>query len=167
MSYELPLVVGLGLARLRVLHQTPRRHCHGFPVRRRSAACRVRSDPARGPAPAPKPSASAGSCCREPPRAGLSRHLPPAAAPGRVLLNAARQAELRLKAPWRDGTTHLLLSPLEFMQRLAAWVLRPSLGRTGPPGSCRSRMTPDGRLLFRAATTAQACPARQVRRCAP
>jgi hypothetical protein len=29
----------------------------------------------------------------------------------------------RLKTPWRDGTTHLVMSPLEFMQRLAALVL--------------------------------------------
>ena len=25
----------------------------------------------------------------------------------------------KLKTPWRDGTTHLVMSPLEFMQRLA------------------------------------------------
>jgi len=24
---------------------------------------------------------------------------------------------LNLKPPWRDGTTHLVMSPLEFMQR--------------------------------------------------
>lgn len=29
--------------------------------------------------------------------------------------------------PWRDGTTHLMMSPLEFMRRLAALVLRPRL----------------------------------------
>ncbi len=34
---------------------------------------------------------------------------------------------LKLKTPWRDGTTHLEMSPLEFMQRLAALVLRPKL----------------------------------------
>jgi hypothetical protein len=28
--------------------------------------------------------------------------------------------EFKLKTPWRDGTTHLVMSPLEFMQRLAA-----------------------------------------------
>jgi len=26
------------------------------------------------------------------------------------------------QGPWRDGTTHLVMSPLEFMQRLAALV---------------------------------------------
>jgi len=35
------------------------------------------------------------------------------------------QVELKLKMPWRDGTTHLVMSPLEFMQRLAALVPRP------------------------------------------
>jgi hypothetical protein len=38
--------------------------------------------------------------------------------------NAAVQVVLKLKAPWRDGTTHLVMSPLEFMQRLAALVRR-------------------------------------------
>lgn len=41
----------------------------------------------------------------------------------RVQLNAAGQVELKLKTPWRDGTTHLVMSPLEFMQRLAALVV--------------------------------------------
>jgi hypothetical protein len=45
----------------------------------------------------------------------------------RVRLNSARQVELKLKTPWRDGTTHLVMSPLEFMQRLAALVPRPQL----------------------------------------
>ncbi len=31
------------------------------------------------------------------------------------------------KTAWRDGTTHLVMSPLEFMQRLAALVPRPRL----------------------------------------
>jgi hypothetical protein len=35
--------------------------------------------------------------------------------------------QLKLKTPWRDGTTHLVMSPLEFMQRLAALVPRPRL----------------------------------------
>ena len=33
----------------------------------------------------------------------------------RVQLNAAGQVELKLKTPWRDGTTHLVMSPLAFM----------------------------------------------------
>jgi hypothetical protein len=37
------------------------------------------------------------------------------------------QVELKLKPPRRDGTTHHVMSPLEFMQRLAALVPRPRL----------------------------------------
>jgi hypothetical protein len=37
----------------------------------------------------------------------------------RVQLTAAGQVELKLKTPWRDCTTHLVMSPLDFMQRLA------------------------------------------------
>ena len=44
----------------------------------------------------------------------------PALANERVQCNAAGQVVLRLKTPWRDGTTHIVMSPLEFMQRLAA-----------------------------------------------
>ena len=32
---------------------------------------------------------------------------------------------LRLKSPWRGGTTHLAMSSLIFMQRLVALVPRP------------------------------------------
>jgi hypothetical protein len=51
----------------------------------------------------------------------------PALSDERVQLNAAGQVELKLKTPWRGGTTHLVMSPLEFMQRLAALVPRPRL----------------------------------------
>ena len=51
----------------------------------------------------------------------------PALSDERVQLNTAGQVELKLKTPWRDGTTHLVMSPLEFMQRLAALVPRPRL----------------------------------------
>ena len=51
----------------------------------------------------------------------------PALANERVQTNAAGQVVLKLKTPWRDGTTHWVMSPLEFMQRLAALVPRPRL----------------------------------------
>jgi hypothetical protein len=41
----------------------------------------------------------------------------PALANERVQTNAAGQVVLKLKTTWRDGTTHLVMSPLEFMQR--------------------------------------------------
>ena len=51
----------------------------------------------------------------------------PALANERVQINSAGQVVLRLKTPWRDGITHIVMSPLEFMQRLAALVPRPRL----------------------------------------
>jgi hypothetical protein len=53
----------------------------------------------------------------------------PALANERVQTNAAGQVVLKLKTAWRDGTTHLVMLPLEFMQRLAALVPRPQLHR--------------------------------------
>jgi len=40
----------------------------------------------------------------------------PALSDERVRINAAGQVELKLKTRWRDGTTHLLTSRLEFIQ---------------------------------------------------
>jgi hypothetical protein len=34
---------------------------------------------------------------------------------------------LQLKSPYHDGTTHIVMEPLEFMQSLAALVPRPRL----------------------------------------
>ena len=51
----------------------------------------------------------------------------PALANERVQTNTAGQVVLKLKTAWRDGTTHLVMSPLEFMQRLATLVPRPRL----------------------------------------
>jgi hypothetical protein len=51
----------------------------------------------------------------------------PAIANERLALNRAGQMVLTLKTPYRDGTTHIVMSPLEFMQRLAALVPRPRL----------------------------------------
>ena len=58
----------------------------------------------------------------------LCRYLTrPALADERVQCNAAGQVVLELKTSWRDATTHRVMSPLEFMQRLAALVPRPRL----------------------------------------
>ena len=51
----------------------------------------------------------------------------PAIANERLKLNSTGDVVLRLKSPYRDGTTHIVMSPLEFMQRLAALVPRPRL----------------------------------------
>ena len=51
----------------------------------------------------------------------------PAIANQRLKRNRAGQVVLQLKSPYRDGTTHIVMSPLEFMQRLAALVPHPRL----------------------------------------
>jgi putative transposase len=45
-------------------------------------------------------------------------------------VNRAGQVALNPKTPYRDGTSHIVMSPLEFMQRLAALVPRPRLHLT-------------------------------------
>jgi len=67
-----------------------------------------------------------------------------------VQLNAAGQVELELKTPRRDGTTHRVKSPLEFMQRLAALAPRPRLhlirfhGVLAPNAKLRAMVAPQG-----------------------
>ena len=51
----------------------------------------------------------------------------PAIANERLTLNSAGDVVLQLKSPYQDGTTHIVMSPLEFMQRLAALVPHPRL----------------------------------------
>ena len=69
----------------------------------------------------------------------LFRTIPrPDLANERVQTNAAGQVVLKLRAALRDGTKHLVMSPLEFMQRLAAMAPRPSWPRAGRPDSGRS-----------------------------
>ncbi|MCI0418848.1 MAG: transposase, partial [Acidobacteria bacterium] len=50
----------------------------------------------------------------------------PAIANERLTRNRAGEV-VQLKSPYHDGTTHIVMSPLEFMQRLAALVPRPRL----------------------------------------
>ncbi len=55
---------------------------------------------------------------------------------------------LQLKSPYHDGTTHVVMSPLELMQRLAALVPRPRLhlirfhGVLAPNAKLRSAIIP-------------------------
>jgi hypothetical protein len=51
----------------------------------------------------------------------------PAIANERLKYDDAGNVVLQLKSAGRDGTTHIGMSPLEFMQRLAALVPRPRL----------------------------------------
>ncbi len=59
----------------------------------------------------------------------------------RTETNAAGQVVLKLKTAWRDGTTHLMKSPLETIQRHIEWRLRGSqirvccVGNGSPAGA--------------------------------
>jgi len=72
----------------------------------------------------------------------------PAIANERLSVNHAGQVVLKLKTPYRDGTSHIVMSPLEFMQRLAALVPRPRLhlirfhGVLAPHAKLRAAIVP-------------------------
>ena len=72
----------------------------------------------------------------------------PAIANERLKRNRAGQVVLQLKSPYKDGTTHIVMEPLEFMERLAALVPRPRLhlirfhGVLAPNAKLRSKIVP-------------------------
>ncbi len=72
----------------------------------------------------------------------------PAIANERLKRDGAGNVVLQLKSAWRDGTTHIVISPLEFMQRLAALVPRPRLhlirfhGVLAPNAGLRAAIVP-------------------------
>ena len=58
-------------------------------------------------------------------RAALQRAV--AAAASRCKQPSVPTASFALKTPWRNDTTHIILTPMEFMRRLAALIPRPRL----------------------------------------
>ena len=92
----------------------------------------------------------------------------PAIANERLKLNAAGQVVLQLKSAYRDGTTHVIMSPLQFMQRLAALVPRPRLhlirfhGVLAPHAKLRAAIVPSApeEAIVHAADHAHDRPAR-------
>lgn len=72
----------------------------------------------------------------------------PAIANERLKLSDCGQVVLTLKTPFRDGTTHVVMSPLELLQRLAALVPRSRLnliryhGVLAPNAKWRSQIVP-------------------------
>src|SRR5262245_55890960 len=72
----------------------------------------------------------------------------PAIANERLKRNRAGQVVLQLKSPYKDATTHIVMEPLEFMERLAALVPRPRLrlirfhGVLAPNAKLRSKIVP-------------------------
>ena len=79
----------------------------------------------------------------------LARYITrPAISNERLAINRDGNAVLKLKTAWRNGTTHIVLTPMEFMQRLAALVPRPRLhlirfhGVLAPNAKLRSKVVP-------------------------
>ena len=72
----------------------------------------------------------------------------PAIANERLKRNRAGQLVLRLKSAYRDCTTHIVISPLQFVQHLAALVPRPRLhlihfhGVLAPNAKLRAAIVP-------------------------
>jgi hypothetical protein len=61
-----------------------------------------------------------------------------------------RAGATRLKTPYRDGTTHVIFEPLDFIARLAALVPKPRVNLThngvfAPNSKYRARVTPASR----------------------
>ena len=75
----------------------------------------------------------------------------PALGHKRLSRTSAGQVVLQLKTPYRDGTTHVAMTPLEFLQRLAALVPRPRLhlirfhGVLAPNAALRAKVVPNQR----------------------
>src|SRR5690606_8702294 len=75
----------------------------------------------------------------------------PAIAAERLTLTPQGDVRFCLKTPYRDGTTHIVLEPLDFMARLAALVPPPRVHQTryhgvfAPGSALRAAVTPCGR----------------------
>ena len=71
--------------------------------------------------------------------------------PGRLSLTPQGRVRYTLKTPYRDGTTHVVFEPLDFMARLAALVPKPRVHLTryhgvfAPHSRWRAAITPAGR----------------------
>jgi hypothetical protein len=75
----------------------------------------------------------------------------PALAEGRLSLTPQGRVRYTLKTPYRDGTTHVVFAPLDFIARLAALVPKPRVPLTryhgvfAPHSRWRAQITPAGR----------------------
>jgi hypothetical protein len=87
----------------------------------------------------------------------------PAVANERIELTECGHVRYRLKTPYRDGTTHVYFSPLDFMARLAALVPKPRVNLTrfhgvfAPNSSVRGEVVKSkrGRRMSPATTPAE------------
>ena len=88
---------------------------------------------------------------------------PPLAA-GKLRVLDEETLSFTLKTPWSDGTTHLVLSPLELIEKLAALVPPPRLnlvryhGVLAPNAASRDRIVPGHRKCLRRAVLTPSSP---------
>ena len=84
----------------------------------------------------------------------------PAVSTKRLSLTRNGQVRYELKTPWRNGTTHVIFEPLDFISRLVALVPKPRVNLTrfhgvfAPNSKCRVRVTPAKRGKGHKITTA-------------
>ena len=75
----------------------------------------------------------------------------PAVSTKRLSMTRNGRVRYELKTPWRNGTTHVIFEPLDFISRLVALVPKPRVNLTrfhgvfAPNSKYRSRVTPTGR----------------------
>jgi hypothetical protein len=83
----------------------------------------------------------------------------PAVSEKRLSLTANGHVRYQLKTPYRDGTTHVIFNPLDFLARLAALVPRPRVNLTrfhgvfAPNHAWRAEVTPGRRGKLRPGST--------------
>jgi hypothetical protein len=75
----------------------------------------------------------------------------PAVSTKRLSMTQNGSVRYELKTPWRNGTTHVIFEPLDFIARLVALVPRPRAnltrfhGEFAPNSNYRALVTPTGR----------------------
>ena len=75
----------------------------------------------------------------------------PAVSTKRLSITRNGRVRYELKTPWRNGTTHVIFEPLDFISRLVALVPKPRVNLTrfhgvfAPNSKYRVRVTPTGR----------------------
>jgi len=85
----------------------------------------------------------------------------PAVSSERLTLTASGKVRYALKTPYRDGTTHVLFEPLDFLSRLAALVPSPRVNLTrfhgvfAPHHALRPQVVPSERAAQRAQVPGQ------------
>ena len=78
----------------------------------------------------------------------MSLHQPPGGIGKRLSLTPSGNVRYELKTPYRDGTTHVMFEPLDFIARLAALVPKPRVNLTrfhgvfAPNSKHRALVTP-------------------------